>query len=132
MMSWDQRALDLDDIVAPSGYVMTGVKFRKLGTHLNLEVRMTPFNFTTGQLIKPHKKSEWISNDNTDGSDKPRKLLTSLPAKTWTSPHEGRPKTKPDSRNDTLPAVHSIPASTRTVPTHSAFSSTHSPSLRIL
>ncbi|RZF33110.1 hypothetical protein LSTR_LSTR013281 [Laodelphax striatellus] len=102
MMSWDQRALDLDDIVAPSGYVMTGVKFRKLGTHLNLEVRMTPFNFTTGQLIKPHKKSEWISNDNTDGSDKPRKLLTSLASKDLDIPTRGPSENKPDSRNDTF------------------------------
>ncbi|XP_039296531.1 uncharacterized protein LOC111046010 isoform X1 [Nilaparvata lugens] len=102
MMSWDERALDLDDIVAPTGYVMTGVKFRKLGTHLNLEVRITPFNFTTGHLIKPHKKSEWISNDNTDGSEKPRQLLTSLASKDLDIPTRGPSENKPDSRNDTF------------------------------
>lgn len=37
-----------------------------IGTRLNLEIMVTPFNFTTGKLVQPEKKSYWISNDITD------------------------------------------------------------------
>lgn len=40
-----------------------------VGAHLNFEIRITPFNYTSGQLIKPTEKSIWIGNDNTDVND---------------------------------------------------------------
>lgn len=43
-----------------------GFKFRMVGSRLNLEVRMTPFNFTTGKLIEPLNNSFWFSHDRTD------------------------------------------------------------------
>uniref|UniRef100_A0A1B6C7S2 Uncharacterized protein n=1 Tax=Clastoptera arizonana TaxID=38151 RepID=A0A1B6C7S2_9HEMI len=66
MLSYKNRAIDFDDLKAPEGYVVTGVKFRSVGSHVNLEIQASPFNFTTGQL--DHTKSMWISNDNTDGN----------------------------------------------------------------
>lgn len=42
------------------------MKLRKIGSHLNLEARVTPFDFTTGQLIDPSTKSYWIGNDKTE------------------------------------------------------------------
>lgn len=39
-----------------------------VGAHLNFEIRVTPFNFTTGSLIKPKEKSKWMSNDQTEFS----------------------------------------------------------------
>ena len=39
-MSYEQRALDLDILQAPPGHVVTGVKFRNLAGHLNLEIRV--------------------------------------------------------------------------------------------
>ena len=39
-MSYEQRALDLDVLQAPPGHVVTGVKFRNLAGHLNLEIRV--------------------------------------------------------------------------------------------
>ncbi|XP_069676285.1 uncharacterized protein orion isoform X1 [Periplaneta americana] len=75
-LSWEQRAIDLDDLVAPEGSVLTGVRFRRVGTHLNLEIMVTPLNFTAGTLDKPHQKSIWHGNDNTDASlVEPRKRL---------------------------------------------------------
>ncbi|XP_046425199.1 uncharacterized protein LOC124182252 isoform X3 [Neodiprion fabricii] len=75
-LSWHQRAIDLDDLKAPPGHLLTGVKFRKLGAHINLEIMTTPFNFTTGILIKPDTQSIWHGNDNTDATwENPRTLL---------------------------------------------------------
>lgn len=67
-MSWDKRAIDLDDLVAPSSHVVTGLRWRVVGTHLNLEIRVTEADFTTGRLIDPEGTSFWKSNDNTEGS----------------------------------------------------------------
>jgi hypothetical protein len=64
-MSWDKREIDLDDLKSPTGHVVTGVKFRLVGRHLNLEMRVTEINFATGQIIEPDK-SFWVGNDNTD------------------------------------------------------------------
>lgn len=47
-------------------FVKKGVKFRILGSHLNIEVRVTPFNFMTGNLSL--SQSHWIANDNTESS----------------------------------------------------------------
>ncbi|XP_011303273.1 uncharacterized protein orion isoform X2 [Fopius arisanus] len=68
-LSWEKRAIDLDDLFAPESHVLTGVRWRMVGAHLNFEIRVTPFNFTSGQLIKPTDKSRWISNDKTDVND---------------------------------------------------------------
>lgn len=67
-LSWDKRAIDLDDLVAPASHVVTGVRFRLVGTHLNLEIRVTELNFAAGKLIDPETTSVWMSNDNTDSS----------------------------------------------------------------
>lgn len=64
-LGWDRRSIDLDDLIAPQKHVCTGVRFRVVGTHLNLEMRVTEIDFTNGKLIEP-EKSYWISNDNTD------------------------------------------------------------------
>lgn len=62
-MSFESRDMDLDDLIIPEKYVVTGVKFRTIGTHLNLEIQATPFNFTTGKLMQPEMKSFWHSSD---------------------------------------------------------------------
>jgi len=72
-MYYEKRALDLDSLSAPEGYVLTGLKLRSIGGHLNLEVQATPIEFASGTLAP--EKSIWIANDNTPASDKPRKLL---------------------------------------------------------
>lgn len=75
-LSYYQRAFDLDDLKLTTDRIVTGVRFRKVGSHLNLEVRGTRFNFTSGKLVLPGRGDEWISNDNTDGAPvSPRKQL---------------------------------------------------------
>ncbi|CAB3388591.1 Hypothetical predicted protein, partial [Cloeon dipterum] len=43
-MGFFDRAFDLDVLVAPPGYVLTGIRFRRIGTHLNPEIRVTPID----------------------------------------------------------------------------------------
>ena len=72
-MSYEQRAMDLDTLSAPEGHVLTGLKLRNIGGHLNLEIQVTPIKFTTAELMKD--QSIWVANDNTPASTNPRKLL---------------------------------------------------------
>ncbi|XP_014472846.1 PREDICTED: uncharacterized protein LOC106743483 isoform X2 [Dinoponera quadriceps] len=66
---WEKRALDLDDLLPPEGHLLTGIRFRMIGSRLNLEIMATPFNFSTGLLDEPEKKSFWHSNDMTDRTE---------------------------------------------------------------
>lgn len=51
----------------------TGVKLRRIGGHLNLEIQGTQFNYTKGLLKHNGTRSQWFGNDNTDGAlDQPR------------------------------------------------------------
>ncbi|XP_076675055.1 chemokine-like protein orion isoform X1 [Andrena cerasifolii] len=68
-LAWEKRGLDLDDLVPAQDHLLTGVKFRTVGSRLNLEIMVTPFNFTTGKLIHPLEKSFWLSNDVTDRTE---------------------------------------------------------------
>ncbi|CAF4907893.1 unnamed protein product [Pieris macdunnoughi] len=72
-LSYERRAVDLDELDSPYGHIMTGVRFRMIGAHLHFEIRSTPFNYTTGRLAP--ERSQWISNDNTDGTEHPRSQL---------------------------------------------------------
>jgi len=72
-MSYEQRAMDLDRLTAPEGYILTGLKLRSIGGHLNLEIQVTPVSFATAELMRD--QSIWIANDNTPASRRPRKLL---------------------------------------------------------
>ncbi|XP_018322167.1 uncharacterized protein LOC108734901 isoform X2 [Agrilus planipennis] len=57
-----EREIDLDDLIADDGHVLTGVRFKKVGQHLNFEIYITPFNFSSGQLIDPLHMSVWKDN----------------------------------------------------------------------
>ncbi|KAH0567430.1 uncharacterized protein LOC123258726 isoform X2 [Cotesia glomerata] len=83
-LSWEKRAIDLDDLTAPDEHILTGVRFRMVGSHLNFEVRITPFNYSSGLLIRPFEKSQWTGNFNTEVSNgnseqKRRELVISNP-----------------------------------------------------
>merc|ERR1719445_1372561 len=72
-MSYEQRAMDMDTLEAPEGHVLTGVKLRNIGGHLNLEIQVTPMEFTKGKVVSD--RSTWIANDNTPATDVPRTLV---------------------------------------------------------
>ena len=69
-MTYEARALDLDILEAPPGHVITGLRFRLLGGHVNLEAQITPINFKDGQLDS--NTSTWIGNDRTQASESRR------------------------------------------------------------
>ncbi|XP_022233409.2 uncharacterized protein LOC111081610 [Drosophila obscura] len=74
----DSRAMDLDEITSGSNrsLVVTGARFRVWGKHLNLEVRFSYFDFSTGRLVEPKRNSVWLDNSNTETTgEKPREEL---------------------------------------------------------
>jgi len=76
-LSYESRSIDLDDIhTDDNAFVVTGVRFRVVGAHLNLEARLTEFNFELGKLISPDNTNFWKSNDNTDVSGERRMKLS--------------------------------------------------------
>lgn len=60
-LSHQNRSVNLDTVIAPVGTVVTGVRFKVIGGALNVEIRATRFEFSTGMLFNDHK---WISNEN--------------------------------------------------------------------
>ncbi|BFG02404.1 uncharacterized protein DMAD_01914 [Drosophila madeirensis] len=80
-LSYESRSIDLDDVdTDDNSFVVTGVRFRVVGAHLNLEACYSEFDFKTGQLLQPEVNSYWKSNDNTDvsGDSKTRREKVSL------------------------------------------------------
>ncbi|CAH1135579.1 unnamed protein product [Ceutorhynchus assimilis] len=67
-LTWEKRRMDLDDLEADDGHMLTGVRFKEIGSHLNFEIYTTKFDFDTGKLKPEHSK--WKDNPNTDVSIK--------------------------------------------------------------
>lgn len=96
-LRYEERALDLDDLVAPTGHAITGLRFRKLGGHLNLEIQASPTNFETGKVDS--ERATWISNDNTPAAEvNPRKKMPLLSPDV---PTRSTDPSVPDSVTDT-------------------------------
>ncbi|KAG4078152.1 hypothetical protein HA402_002204 [Bradysia odoriphaga] len=60
-LSWQNRSIYLDTLVAPPGYVLTGIRFNSVNGNLVLSIRVTRFDFKSGRLFDSF---EWISNKN--------------------------------------------------------------------
>ncbi|XP_057333030.1 uncharacterized protein LOC130672448 [Microplitis mediator] len=64
------ETINFDDLIAPEGFVVTGVRFRFAGDSLDfpklttgaieLQVRVTPFDYVSGTLIN-HNQTHWIA-----------------------------------------------------------------------
>ncbi len=75
-LSYEQRSVDTDRLEAPPGHVITGVRMRNIGGHVNLEARVTPVKFAEGRLIAD--RSTWVGNDNTPATEVPRRQVDIL------------------------------------------------------
>jgi hypothetical protein len=42
-MSYEQRAFDTDKLKAPPGHIVTGVRMRNIGGHINLEAQVKSY-----------------------------------------------------------------------------------------
>jgi hypothetical protein len=91
-VKWNSRGMDLDDLLAPASHVVTGVRFRVVGTHINLEIRITEMDFTHGLLND--KNSIWVSNDNTDASPDRRTEINLFNPDVPTTSPKGLPDSK--------------------------------------
>lgn len=58
-LSWKNRSIYLDTVIAPRDTVVTGIRFKLHNGHLYLEIQATKFDFQSGQL---YDSFEWISN----------------------------------------------------------------------
>lgn len=74
-MTYENRAINLDDVVLPVGKVVTGVRFAHRNGHVLLEVRGTDVDFVEGRL-KNLENSVWYSN--ADGGKHEYKLPNRL------------------------------------------------------
>lgn len=64
-MTYDNRTLNLDTIVAKGDQIVTGVRFRVHSDSVHLEVRFTYYDEATGKLDLS-TESEWKMNSNTN------------------------------------------------------------------
>lgn len=63
-LSYENRSLDLDTLIAPVGQVVTGVRFyANAKGHLSIQIRVTDIDVTAGRLINL-SDSIWLSNPN--------------------------------------------------------------------
>lgn len=62
-LTYENRTINLDDVVAPEGKVVTGVRFAHRNGHVLLEIRATDVDFAAG-LLTNLEQSAWISNEN--------------------------------------------------------------------
>ncbi|KAH8248909.1 hypothetical protein KR032_004232 [Drosophila birchii] len=68
VLSYENRSIDLVEVKERSNFVVTGLRFRVVGGHLNLEAQFTGFDFKSGQLTEP---TYWLSA----GSEKARRKV---------------------------------------------------------
>lgn len=99
-MSWEKRSIDLDDLEAPEGHALTGIRFQEVGTHLNMEIMVSPIIFNKGSLKRPTELSYWIGNANTDSAHvNPR---SELQLRSNNVPHGSNGPCRPDSKHDSF------------------------------
>ncbi|XP_039151576.1 uncharacterized protein LOC120285054 isoform X2 [Drosophila simulans] len=79
-LTYQKRSIDLGDLNAKINSVVTGLRFRVFGAHLQLEAQFTAVEFESGKLVDPKKTSHWISM----GTDQPREKLPLMDAQVST------------------------------------------------
>lgn len=62
-LNYLNRSINLDTILAPRNKLVTGVRFQLHHGHLQLQIRVTEFDFRSGRLVNL-AESKWLSNEN--------------------------------------------------------------------
>lgn len=111
-LTYENRSLNLDTIVAPNDEVVTGIRFQRNNVgHLMLEVRFTEMNVAAGKLINLDK-SFWLSNAN-GGKHRINTDNLDLPIN---SPKPSMPNFQPNTYVRFGPTHKKVDISQRTVP----------------
>ena len=84
--------------------LILGLRFRKIGEHINLEARITPISFKDGKL--DGATSTWIGNDKTQGSYENRRTRVSLISPNVPTKYLG--KNSIDSKNNQVSTTLAI------------------------
>ena len=84
--------------------MISGLRFRKIGEHINLEARITPISFKDGKL--DGATSTWIGNDKTQGSYENRRTRVSLISPNVPTKYLG--KNSIDSKNNQVSTTLAI------------------------
>lgn len=61
-LTYENRSINLDDLVVPQGKLVTGVRFHTLNGHIILQIRATSFNYFDGRL-ENITYNPWMYND---------------------------------------------------------------------
>lgn len=111
-LTFDDRSVNLDTIVAPIGQVVTGVRLHKNSAgRLHLEIRATDVDVASGKLINL-EKSIWLSNPS-GGKHRINTDLSDLSVRT---PRPSVPSRQEDAFIRFGPTHNRIDVSQRTVP----------------
>lgn len=62
-LTYENRSINLDDLVLPQGKLVTGVRFHVLNGHIILQIRATDFNYYSGHL-ENITYNPWAMNEN--------------------------------------------------------------------
>lgn len=72
---WHPETINLDDLVAPRGYAVTGVRFRlaedspdrqlKFGS-IELQIRVSPMDYVNRRILDDDERTYWISPERED------------------------------------------------------------------
>lgn len=62
-LTYENRSINLDDLVVPQGKLVTGVKFFNLNGHLIIQIRATDFDYFNGRL-ENITHTPWVMNEN--------------------------------------------------------------------
>ncbi|KAG8035905.1 hypothetical protein G9C98_003031 [Cotesia typhae] len=72
---WHPESINLDDLVAPLGYAVTGVRFRLAEDSpdhqlkfdsIELQIRVSPMDFLSGRILDDDERTYWISPEHKD------------------------------------------------------------------
>lgn len=66
------RSIDLENIIAPPKYVITGIRLTNVKKHLKLQARLTKYNFTSGTLIED--STYWALAENRSETENRTKI----------------------------------------------------------
>lgn len=61
-LTYENRSINLDDLVVPQGKLVTGVRFHNLNGHIILQIRATDFNYFAGRL-ENITNNPWMMNE---------------------------------------------------------------------
>ncbi|XP_017038360.1 uncharacterized protein [Drosophila kikkawai] len=86
MLTYERRSIDLDELEPrETNSLITGLRFRNIEGHLHLEAQYSAFEFQSGKLIEPTKKSYWNLGPGVQGREKLPLRDTNMPTRTTAS-----------------------------------------------